>query len=253
METIAIVNRKGGVGKSTTAHHIAAYFARSGAKVLMIDLDAQCTLTFLCGGKATPANSFSVITGSSTAEAAVLEIKEGLHLIAGSPQLIACDKLIDGIGKEHKLKEALATLRGYDYCIIDTPPTLGILTTNALTAADYVIIPTQPDETSLQGMAQVAEDIQLIKKYANAKLNIAGIVITRFNSRSAICKATAEEIARRAVLIGSKAYTTPIRECNAIREAQHMREDIFTYAPKSNASKDYLALGAEVERSLNNA
>lgn len=253
MKTIAVVNRKGGVGKSTTAHYIAAYFARKGAKVLMVDLDAQCTLTFLCGGKATAHNSFTTITGNGTAAEAIQVIKDNLYLIPGSPQLITCDKLIDSIGKEHRLREALAPIQGYDYCIVDTPPTLGILTTNALTAADYVIIPAQADETSLQGMAQVAEDIQLIQKYANARLKIAGVAITRFNSRSAICKATAEEIARRAAAIGSQAYSTRVRECNAIREAQHMREDIFTYAPKSNASKDYLSLGAEIERSLDHA
>lgn len=250
MEKIAVVNRKGGVGKSTTAHYIGAYFARKGAKVLLVDLDAQCTLTFLTGGKGAEHNTFSVLSRKSKPEQAIQTLGAGYDLIPGNPQLATADKVLDGIGKEYRLKEALEPLKRYDYIIIDTPPTLGILTTNALTACDAVIIPAQADETSLQGIAQVAQDLELVKRYVNPKLNVAGIAITRFNSRSAICKATAEEISRRAQALGTRAYETRIRECNAIREAQHARKDIFTYAPKSNASKDYTALLEEIERSL---
>ena len=151
--------------------------------------------------------------------------------------------LLQDTGKEYRLKEAIAPVkRKYDYIIIDTPPALGIITTNALTASDTVIIPAQAEIHSIQGIALLSEAITAIKKYTNPALKIAGIVITRYNGRAILSKDMKENLHRTAELLKTKVFSTPIRECIAVKEAQALRQDIFTYAPRSNATKDYNAV-----------
>ena len=134
----------------------------------------------------------------------------------------------------------------YDYCIIDTPPALSILTINALTACTGAIIPAQADIYSLQGIGQLNNTIQTIKKYCNPALTIKGIILTRYNSRSVLSKEVTEMIEQTAAELNTKVFDTKIRECTAMKEAQAMKQDIFTYAPKSNASADYNAIIKEL-------
>ena len=261
MKAIAVINQKGGVGKSTTAAAVGAGLILKGYRVLFIDLDAQGNISHTL--RATPNSSgimamlqepeivrqtieelpTAAITGSKERKGAAAVY----GVIASSNKLAAADTLLDSVGKEYRLKEALELIEPlYDYAIIDTPPALGILTVNALTAATAAIVPAQADIYSLQGIAQLSNTVNTIKKYCNPELEILGIVLTRYNSRAIISRELAELISSTAAKLNTKAYSTKIRECTAIKESQAVRECIYTYAPKSNAAADYSALLSEI-------
>ena len=239
MEVVAIINRKGGVGKTATAQALGAGLIRRKKKVLFVDLDSQANLSY--GLKADPnaPTSMDLLTGEATTAEAIQKTEQG-DIIAGSEALAGADAVIDGTGKEYRLKEALEGLK-YDYIIIDTPAQLGTLTINALTAAKSVIIPVQAEVYSLQGIGQLNKTIEAVKKYCNKNLYIKGILITRYTSRAVISKDMQSNLAEAAEQLKTKLYSTPIRECVSIREAQASQADIFTYAPRSNAAKDYEA------------
>lgn len=246
MKIYAIINQKGGVGKSTTAQAIGAGLTQRGEKVLFVDLDAQGNLSFAMGAGLQGYNAMGVLQRPETIKQEIQQTNNG-DIVASSPALVGADMTITETGKEYRLKEALGQVSGeYTYCIIDTPPALGILTVNALTACDGVIIPAQADIYSLQGISQLNNTIQTVKKYCNNKLSVLGIVLTRYNKRAIISKEVAELIDETAIHINSKLFKTKIRECTAIKEAQAVKKNIFEYAPKSNASADYSALLKEI-------
>lgn len=242
MEVISITNQKGGTGKSTTALALGAALQKKGHKVLFIDLDAQGNLTYALGA-----------TGLNTLNA--MELLEGRaqagkiqgNIIASTPELAAAEKVLNKTGKEYKLKEALQSIKPlYDYIIIDTPPSMGILTINALTASDSVIIPAQADIFSLQGITQIKDTIDAVREYCNKALKVKGIVLTRFNGRAIISKDLADVLKAEADKLGTKLFNTKIRECTALKEAQASQQDIFSYAPASNGASDYMQLTKEV-------
>lgn len=241
METIAIVNRKGGVGKTATAQALGAGLKKKGYKVLFVDLDSQTNLSFALEADPEKPNSLDVLTETATASEAIQTTKNG-DIIAGSYNLARAGAVIeDNAGKYYHLKEALNSIKNkYDYVVIDTPASLDVLTLNALTASNGVIIPVQADIYSLQGIDQLQQAIATVKKYSNKDLKIEGVLITRFNSRTSISKDMRENLEDMAKELKTKVFKTPIRECTAIKEAQFMQTDIFTYAPKSNASADYI-------------
>lgn len=239
MEVVAIVNRKGGVGKTATAQALGAGLLKKKKKVLYIDLDSQTNLSYGLGADPEGLNSMDVLTGEATAEEAIQHTKQG-DVIAGSEALAGADAAIDGTGKEYRLKEAIDSLQ-YDYIIIDTPAQLGTLTVNALTAANSVVIPVQAEVYSLQGIGQLSKAIEAVKKYCNKDLYIRGILITRYNGRAVISRDMQENLQEAAKQLKTKLYTTPIRECVSIKEAQASQTDIYSYAPRSNAAKDYEA------------
>lgn len=241
---ITIANRKGGVGKTATAHALGAGLRRRGYSVLFVDLDSQCNLTDALGVdvKGVEASSLDVLERSSEAPETILQT-EGGDLLPASPALATADKVIDGEGKEYRLRDALQSLgRKYDFIVIDTPPALGVLAVNALTASSSVIITAQADLYSLQGIEQLYGTIKAVKHFSNKKLSIEGILLTRYSGRSVIAKDMRENLEELSKIIGTKVFKTPIRECVAIKEAQAMHTDIYTYSRKSNASKDYEAL-----------
>ena len=239
MEVIAIVNRKGGVGKTATAQALGAGLIRKGCSVLYIDLDSQTNLTYGLGADAAGLSSMDVLTGEATAQEAIQHTPQG-DVIAGAEALAGADAAIDGTGKEYRLKEALDGLQ-YDYCIVDTPAQLGTLTVNALTAANSVVIPVQAEVYSLQGIGQLSKAIEAVKKYCNHDLYIRGILITRYNGRAIISRDMQSNLEEAAQQLKTRLYSTPIRECVSIKEAQAQQQDIYSYAPRSNAAKDYAA------------
>lgn len=246
MQTIAVINQKGGVGKSTTALAIGAGLILKGYKTLFVDLDAQANLTYTMGASTDGYNAFGVLQRPETAGEEIQHTGQG-DIIASSPALAGADTVITQTGKEYRLKEALETIAGrYDYCIIDTPPALGILTINALTACTGAIIPAQADIYSLHGISQLNGTIETVKKYCNPDLHIMGIVLTRFNGRSIIRREVAEMLEHTAEQLHTKLYKTRIRECTALVEAQALRRSIYQYAPRSHASTDYKALVDEI-------
>lgn len=239
MDIVAIVNRKGGVGKTATAQALGAGLKRKGYSVLYVDLDSQTNLSYGLNADTNGLTSMDILTGTATARDAIRHTDHG-DIIPGSETLAGADTSIDGTGKEYRLKEALDGLQ-YDFIVIDTPAALGTLTINALTAANSVIIPVQAEVYSLQGIGQISKTIEAVKKYCNRDLQIKGILITRYNGRAVISKEMQENLQSAAAQLKTRLYSAPIRECISIKEAQACRQDIYSYAPKSNAARDYAA------------
>lgn len=245
-EIISIINQKGGVGKSTTVHAIGAGLQLQGNKVLYVDLDAQGNLTHTLNAANEEITIFDVLMKQATAEQ-VIKHFEKFDVISANANLSTADTTIIGVGKEYRLKEAIMPIKdNYDYILIDTPPSLGILTINALTACTSVIIPAQADTYSLQGISQLNQTIQAVKEYCNPSLEIKGIVLTRYNPRTVLSRDLAEMTKETADKMQTQLYCTAIRECIAIKEAQAIQKDIFSYAPTCNAAIDYNKLIKEI-------
>ena len=236
---LSIINQKGGVGKSTTAEALAAGLSLKGFSVLSIDLDAQGNMSYTAGAKTEGSTILGVITGEVKAKDAIQHTASG-DIIASNNALSGADAFITDTGKEYKLKEALEPVLGlYDFIVIDTPPSLGILTINALTACHSVIIPAQADIYSLQGIEQLSFTMDPVKKYCNPGLHIAGILLTRYSPRSVLSREVAELTEKLADRLQTKLFKTTIREAIAVKEAQLSRESLFEYAPKSKVAEDY--------------
>ncbi|GHT47041.1 chromosome partitioning protein ParA [Endomicrobiia bacterium] len=238
-DIIAVVNQKGGVGKSTTAHALGIGLANKGFKVLFIDLDGQGNLSYMLNADMQKGSVLDLLMRKAKIND-VLQHCQRADLIASTPMQAGADSIITATGKEYRLKEALEdVISKYDYIIIDTPPSLGILVINALTLAYTAIIATQADIFSLQGISQVNETINTVKQYCNNALKIGGILLTRYNERTLISRDIAETLGKIASNLKTKLYKATIRENITIKEAQSTRQDIYTYAPNSNGARDY--------------
>lgn len=243
---ISIINQKGGVGKSTTAEALLAGLTLKGYKTLAVDLDAQGNLTYATGANSQGATSLGVLTREVDAGDAIQHTPSG-DIIPSNKALAGADAFITDTGKEYRLKEALESVASeYDYIIIDTPPALSILTINALTASNSVIIPAQADIYSLQGIEQLAETIQPVKRYCNPTLSIEGILLTRYSKRSILGQEVAGLARQIAQRLNTKVFDTTIREAIAIKEAQISQQSLFSYAPKAPVTDDYRAFIEEV-------
>lgn len=252
METIAVIAQKGGVGKTTTAHALGTGLAKyHGAKVLFIDMDAQGNLSRTMEADRSGISGkdiLSFITGQAAAEECIQHTAHG-DIIASTPALSGAYTLpeLSKVGREYRLKKALESISGgYDFCIIDTPPALSILTVNALTACRRVIIPTQADDYSLDSLSALQKTIETVREYCNSSLQVDGILITRYNARTVLSREIGDMIGQAAAGMGTRLYSTRIRENTAIKEAQALREDIYSYSPRSNGAKDYKALLEEL-------
>lgn len=242
MKVIAIINQKGGVAKTTTAQALAAGLTRKGLRVLSIDLDGQGNLTLLSGhDKATiSAGTSDILKGKATTlDQLTISTLQG-DLIPADAELAAMERELANQPAAERTKKWIAANGGsYDYILLDTPPALGILAINALMAADYVIIPTQADIFSLQGIGQLYQTIATVKQNGNPSLQIMGILATRYNGRTNLTKKITATMEDTAAQIGTRVFNTKIRECTAIKEAQTFGRNIFEYAPKSNGAIDY--------------
>jgi chromosome partitioning protein len=242
---IAIINQKGGVGKSTTADALGSALQLKGHKVLWLDLDAQANLSYAFA-TSQPGMALAILTKETNINQAIEQTARG-DIIAASHYLAGLDAIIQTTGKEYRLKEAIAQLQThYDYIILDTPPALGILTVNALTACTHILISAQADMYSLQGITQLYSSLDAVKTYCNPNLKQLGIVLTRYNARAVISRDLADSIADSAANQNTQLLNSKIRECTALKEAQAMQQSIFTYAPKSNAAIDYMNLTDEL-------
>lgn len=234
----AITNRKGGTAKTATAGALGAGLSIRGYKTLCIDMDSQANLTFDLGASSEGLSVMDVLTGEATAEEAIQHTDRG-DIIPGSADLATADITVKGA---YRLKEAIEPIREqYDYIIVDCPPSLGVLTVNALTASDSAVITAQAEIHSLQAIGQLNETIKAVRQETNPNLQIEGILITRYNGRAILSRDMKQNLQEVARLLKTKVYSQPIRECTAIKEAQAMQQDIFTYSRRSNASADYNA------------
>jgi len=240
-EIIAIINQKGGVGKSTTAFALGAGLSLKGERILFIDMDAQGNLTDTLRAEGEAITTKELLTGEVRGAQAIRH-GEQWDVIPSSPHLAGADIFITGNRKEYRLKDALEPVKNnYDYIIIDTPPALGVLMASTLTACSWAIIPAQADRYSLKGIAQLHATIETIKEYCNPGLRVKGILLTRHNPRAILSRDIAEVIESTATALHTKLFKAAIRETVTIKEAQATRQDIFSYAPKSNAAHDYNA------------
>lgn len=247
MKTIVLTNQKGGVAKTTTAYALAAGLHNKGFRVLIVDADPQGNLTYTAGNEENKQNTlYEVLKGNCTVHEAMRNthpLDNAMSILSVGLQGTAADmELASRTAREYMLKEALEKVaKDYDYCVIDTAPTLGLLTLNALTAADRVIIPLNLEVYSLQGMEQLSGFIENVRKYTNKELSISGLLITKYNERLNISQALKESVEQAAKVMNTRVFNTKIRESVAVKEAQLLRSDIYTEAPKATATLDYMA------------
>lgn len=248
MITIVLSNQKGGVAKSTTAATLANGLFNRGKRVLMIDEDPQSNLSYMSGVNLLKVQNtlYDVFSGEITLQDAIQPLKIGLDIVTGGLQLTAADSQFTQTGREYMLREALEAVQdSYDYCVIDTSPNLGILTTNALTAADYIVIPMTADALALQGMMQLNGFITNVRKYCNQNLQIAGILLTMYNDRARLSRALEDQINATAEAMGTKVFNARIRRTQAVSDAIAVQADIYEQAPNATATEDYSAFTDE--------
>ena len=239
-QIISIVNHKGGVGKTTSVSSLGVALARMGKRVLLVDLDAQGNLTDTL--TQTPGDR-SIYDSLRTLETLpVVKIREGLDLCPSSIDLVSMDlELADKREREFRLSQLLQGL-DYEYILLDCPPSLGLLTINALTASTKVIIPLTPEALPAKGLGTLLDIIERTKETLNPGLSLGGILITRYNRRK--INRLVEETLRET--FGDSVFKTKIRENVDISESPLQCKDIYSYSPDSIGAKDYESLALEV-------
>ncbi len=242
-KVISLLNHKGGVGKTTSTINIGAGMAQIGKKVLLLDLDPQANLTLAIGAQRTPITVYEAMRGEG--ELQPQPVKENLDVVVSTLDLSGAEmELINEAGREFILQELFASLiEDYDFILIDCPPSLGLLTLNALSASDFVIIPLQAEFLAMQGLARIKQVIQKVKFRLNKKLQIAGVMATMFDGRKVLNRDVVQTIAK---YFGPLVFETRIRDTVALAEAPAQRQDIFSYSPNSAGAEDYLNLSREI-------
>ena len=244
-KVISLSNHKGGVGKTTSTINIGAGLNRLKKKVLLIDLDPQANLSQSLGIIEPGKTIYGALKGEYKLEP--LEIMPGLDLIPSTLDLSGAEVELSGEpGREYILKELIDPLRGsYDYILIDSPPSLGLLTINAFTASDEVYIPLQAQYLALQGLTKLMEVIDKIKSRLNKTLKVGGVFVTQYDNRKVLNRNVVETIKSH---YKDQVFKTAIRDNIALAEAPTQGLDIFRYNLKSYGAEDYLSLCKEITK-----
>ncbi len=244
---IALTNQKGGVGKTTTCCSICGGLSHAGKRVLAIDLDPQGNLSFSLGIDAEESYTiYDVFKGNCDISDAI-QHGEICDVIASNILLSGVELELTGVGREYILREQLETIRDeYDFIILDTPPALSVLTINAYTAADELIIPMLCEILSLQGIAQLKQTIFAVQRYYNKDLKVGGILLNKYNPRLTLTKDVEDLANVIAEQLDTKIYKSRISASINIAEAPAHGESVISYAPRSKAAAEYFAFIKEL-------
>lgn len=258
MRAIAMMNQKGGVGKTTTAVNVSAALADTGARVCLVDIDPQAHATLHCGVE--PAvnmpSIYTVLTGGASLAEVRRQVGERLWVVPSHLDLAGAEVELAGVvGREVILRDAMrADDEEFDYIFVDCPPSLGILTLNALTAVEEVFIPLQPHFLALHGLSKLLQTIELVSKRLNSRLKLSGIVLCMYDAGTRLAAEVSQDVdeffrdARRQATPWAHAQTfqTRIRRNIRLAEAPSFGQSIFQYAPRSNGAEDYRSLAREI-------
>lgn len=249
-KTICIANQKGGVGKTTTSVNLSSALANIGRKVLIVDLDPQGNASSGLGLKRNDTqetNVYHVLIGEKKVTEAIYSVKNpNLFVVPATPDLVGAEiELVDAPQREFRLKQILATISAnYDYIILDCPPSLGLLTVNALSASDSFLVPLQCEYYALEGLSQLLNTAGIIKKNLNPQLHIEGIVLTMFDTRNNLSHQVVSEIKNH---FGDKVFASIIPRNVRLSEAPSHGLSIIDYDAKSIGSVKYLELARELD------
>jgi len=251
LRTIAVLNQKGGVGKTTTVANIAAALAAAGQKVIIIDLDPQAHLTIHFGvePQALETGAYEVLTQSADFATSLMLVRPNLWLLAANINLVGAEtELVNVVGREIILREAMQASRDqFDFCLIDCAPSLGLLSLNALAASQEVLIPLQPHFLALQGFGKLLQTIDLVNKRINPHLKVTGVLLCMHDTRTSLSNEVRADIDRflqsargsNSAWSGAEILPTFIRRNIKLAEAPSYGQTIFEYDPTCNGAEDY--------------
>lgn len=244
-KVICFSNHKGGEGKTCSTCNIGAGLSLLNKRILLVDIDPQANLSMSFGWKDTEKSIYGLLSGHSPVQEVIFNITENLDLIPSNLDLAGAElELASEKNREFILKNGLSFLLSkYDYILIDCPPSLGLLTINALVASNNVVIPLQPQYLSLQGITKLLQVIEKVQDNLNPDLIVGGVLITQFDNRKALNRDLAEAIEK---YFGNAVFKTKIRDTTALAECTGHHKDIFRYNKKSNGALDYGAVCKEI-------
>jgi chromosome partitioning protein len=259
MRSIAVMNQKGGVGKTTTAVNISAALAETGLRICLIDLDPQAHATLHLGVEpaADAPSIYDVLTGKTPLSEVRRQVAENLWLVGSTLDLAAADMELAGVvGREMILRDKLrGEEQPFDFLLVDCPPSLGVLTLNALVAVDEVFIPLQPHFLALHGLSKLLETINLVAARLNPRLKISGVVLCMYDVNTRLATEVSENVEaffrsakdKTTPWSGAQTFQTRIRRNVRLAEAPSFGQSIFQYSPESHGAEDYRRLAEEVQ------